>query len=121
MTPSETWTPLCYGDGMNTATKHPHISIRLVGEDGNAFSILGRCTREMKRNGLRDEVDAFLSEATSGDYDNLLRTVMAWFSVDEDDDDENPYGCDNCGEKYAVGGCPACGDDDDYYATREMP
>ena len=43
---------------------------------------MGRCTREMKRNGLRDEVDAFLSEATSGDYDNLLLTVMRWFATD---------------------------------------
>lgn len=108
---------------MNIATKYPHISIRLVGEDGNAFSILARCFEAMRRNGLRDEIEAFHTEATSDDYGHLLRTVMAWFSVDEDDDeDENPYACPNgCGEKYTVGGCPACGDDDDYYATREMP
>lgn len=111
--PSETLTLPVYVESMNTATKYPHISIRLVGEDGNAFSILARCTEAMKRNGLRDEVEAFFSEATSDDYGHLLRTVMAWFSVDEDDEDENPYACPNgCGEKYAVGGCPACGDED---------
>jgi len=86
---SETLTPSAYVGGMNTSTKYPDISIRLVGEDGNAFSILARCTREMERNGLRDEVDTFVSEATSGDYDNLLRTVMAWFSVDKDEADED--------------------------------
>jgi hypothetical protein len=65
--------------------KHPHISVPLVGEDGNAFSILGRVSRIMKRNGLRDEWDEFHKEATSGDYNHLLCTVMAWFSVDEED------------------------------------
>ena len=71
--------------------KHPHINVPLVGEDGNAFSILGRVSRIMKRNGLRDEWDEFHAEATSGDYNNLLRTVMAWFAVDEDYEEK---GCD---------------------------
>lgn len=89
--------------------KYPNINIPLVGEDGNAFSILARCQRAMKRNGLHDQVAQFHAEATAGDYDNLLRTVMAWFSTDEQDEDESPYACQDCGEKYAVGGCPACG------------
>ena len=98
--------------------KYPNINIELVGEDGNAFSILGRCTRALKRNGLNDQVEAFREQATSGDYDNVLRTVMAWFSVDvdyEEDEDEwneqHPNGCYDCKELYAVGGCPSCGED----------
>ena len=99
--------------------KYPNINIELVGEDGNAFSILGRCTRALKRNGLNDQVEAFREQATSGDYDNLLRTVMSWFSVDanyDEDEDEwyqnHPNGCYDCKELYAVGGCPSCGDED---------
>ena len=69
--------------------KYPEINIPLVGEDGNAFSILGRVQRIMKRNGLGDKVAEFHAEATSGDYDNLLRTVMAWFAVDEQDEDDD--------------------------------
>lgn len=68
--------------------KYPDINIPLVGEDGNAFSILGRVQRVMKRNGLADKVEEFRTEATSGDYDNLLRTVMAWFAVDTHLDDD---------------------------------
>jgi hypothetical protein len=98
-----------------STTKYPHITIQLEGEDGNAFSILGRVTRAMKRAGVeRSEIDAFTAEATSGDYDNLLRTVMSWVSFDidpDEDEDYNPNACADCGEKYAVGGCPACGDD----------
>ena len=69
-------------------TKYPDINIPLVGEDGNAFSILGRVQRIMRQNGLQNEWEAFHSEATSGNYDNLLMTVMRWFSVDEQLDDD---------------------------------
>ena len=75
-----------------TETKYPEINIPLVGEDGNAFSILGRVSRIMKRNGIyTNKWEEFHTEATSGDYDNLLRTVMAWFAVDEDYEEK---GCD---------------------------
>lgn len=95
--------------------KYPNINIPLVGEDGNAFSILGRVSRTMKRNSIHDQWDEFHTEATSGDYDNLLRTVMAWFAVDEDYEEEawqeeHPHGCYPCKELYAVGGCPSCGE-----------
>lgn len=69
---------------MTASTKYPDINIPLVGEDGNAFSILGRVQRIARRAGLTaDEIEAFRIEATSGDYNNLLMTVMRWFAVDE--------------------------------------
>lgn len=95
--------------------KYPEINIRLVGEDGNAFSILARVTQALRRAGIsEDERKAFTDEATAGDYGHLLRTVMAWVATDEEK--KNGYGCGECGELYAVGGCPACGDglDEDY-------
>ena len=68
---------------MNTTTKYPEVQVRLVGEDGNAFAILGRVSRELKRHGIdADEVKAFHAEATSGDYDHLLQTCMAWVDTD---------------------------------------
>lgn len=84
---------------MNTLTepKYPNIKIKLVGEDGNAFSILGRCTQALKRNGLKDQVEVFRGEATSGNYDHLLRTVVAWFSVDSTDETD-PRECTWCNE-----------------------
>lgn len=63
-----------------TSPKYPDIEIRLLGEDGNAFSILGRVRRAMYRSGLGDtEWGDFYCEATSGDYDHLLMTTMKWF------------------------------------------
>ena len=74
---------------MSASIKYPHINIPLVGEDGNAFSILGRVQRIARRNGLTaDEIKEFHAEATSGDYNNLLLTVMRWFTVDSDFEDE---------------------------------
>ncbi len=54
----------------NTMTpKYPHIHVRLVGEDGNAFSIIARTRRALLHGGVsHDKVDAFVKEAMSGDY-----------------------------------------------------
>ena len=53
----------------------------LVGEDGNAFSILGRARHALLLAGRGDEWATFEAEATSGNYDHLLVTVMNWFDV----------------------------------------
>lgn len=62
--------------------KYPDIEVSLVGEDGNAFAILGKVQLEMRRRGVdRKEVKEFFDEATSGDYDHLLQTAMNWVTV----------------------------------------
>jgi len=62
--------------------RYPNVSVKLVGEDGNALLILGRCMKVMQRAKLPpEEIDAFLNEAKSGDYDNLLQTCMKWVNV----------------------------------------
>jgi hypothetical protein len=56
--------------------------VKLIGKDGNAFSILGHVTKEMRRHGVGDaDVKAFMSEAMSGDYNHLLATAMRWVDV----------------------------------------
>lgn len=63
-------------------TKYPEIEVELLGEDGNAFAILGTVRRALRRAGVSEEERAaFMAEATSGDYDHLLQTVMAWVEV----------------------------------------
>lgn len=97
--------------------KYPQVKVQLVGEDGNAFAILGRVTGAMRRAGLAEtERNAFTKEATSGDYDNLLRTVLAWVSVDglgdeSDEDSDDDYEC--IGDSWAceLGGCEVCDED----------
>lgn len=63
--------------------KYPGIQVPLVGADGNAFAIIGAVRRVMRRAGIsREEIRAFSREATSGNYDNLLRTCMRWVTVE---------------------------------------
>jgi hypothetical protein len=57
--------------------------VKLIGEDGNAFAIIGRCRRAAKKAGWTEEqIERFTTEATSGDYDHLLQTVMEYFDVE---------------------------------------
>ena len=53
-----------------------------VGTDGNAFVVLGAMTRALRDAGVSsDEIAAFTSEATAGDYDTLLETCLGWVEV----------------------------------------
>ena len=66
-------------------------TVKLIGEDGNAFNILAKTRKalrkHLKEQGLspdeiREEVEKFTKEATDGDYDHLLAVVMKWFEVE---------------------------------------
>lgn len=73
---------------MADTPKYPQVEVKMVGEDGNAYSILGRVARAMRREGIsEDEINVFRAEAKSGDYNHLLATVMNWVTTDPDDDD----------------------------------
>ena len=66
----------------NGKIRYPSVNVDLSNCDGNAFSILGRVSREMRRAGVSDnEVSVFTKEAMSSDYDNLLQTCMRWVDV----------------------------------------
>jgi hypothetical protein len=68
---------------MNTTVKYPHITVKLVGADGNAFSIMGRVMSALRRGDvLFEEQIQFRDECMSGDYDHLLQTCMAWVNVE---------------------------------------
>ena len=56
---------------------HPDVEVSLVGEDGNAFSILGRVAKAIRRVHGADAAAAYTALATQGDYDNLLAVTMA--------------------------------------------
>ena len=57
--------------------KYPDIVVNLSDNDGNAFAILGRVRKAMRRANVPDRgIEQFTAEAKSGDYDHLLQTVM---------------------------------------------
>ena len=62
---------------------YPHIQVVLVGQDGNAFFIIGKVRQALRRNAVEEaDVERFTTQATSGDYDNVIRTTMRWVEVD---------------------------------------
>lgn len=62
--------------------KYPNVVVS-SDIDGNAFSIIGAVSGAMRRGGVsNDEIKQFQTEAMSGDYDNLLQTVMKWITFD---------------------------------------
>ncbi len=62
--------------------KYPHIEVELVGQDGNAMSIIGRVAAALRRHGVSaNHVNEFVEEAMSGDYDNVIATACRWVEV----------------------------------------
>lgn len=66
--------------------KYPDITVQLSlsGEEGNAFWILGRVGRALRRAGISDtEIKEFYKEATEQpSYDALLQFVMRTVDVE---------------------------------------
>ena len=56
--------------------------LKLIGQDGNAFAILGLAQREAKKAGwTKEKIEKFLEECMSGNYNHLLATCMDHFDV----------------------------------------
>jgi hypothetical protein len=55
--------------------------VKLTGQDGNAFNLLGLVRKAILQSNQPELADAFMREATSGDYDHLLQTCMRYVEV----------------------------------------
>lgn len=59
-----------------------NIKVKLLGEDGNAFNIISKVSKDMLRAGYsKDFVDEYKNQAMSGDYDTVLQTTMTYVKV----------------------------------------
>lgn len=92
-------------------------AVKLVGIDGNAFSIIGACVKAARQAQMpAEDIAKIKAEMTSGSYDHLLATAMKYFRVevdggeDEDDDDEE---CWECGDTDCEGDCADDEDDEE--------
>lgn len=62
---------------MENEIKRKKVRVKLVGLDGNAFVLLGKFQLAAQAQGWpQGEIDKIREEATSGDYDHLLRVLM---------------------------------------------
>ena len=58
-----------------------NIKVKLVGTDTNAFAILGKVSKALKKGGHAELADEFKKEAMKGDYSHLLATAMDYVEV----------------------------------------
>lgn len=57
--------------------KFPDVEVQLSGQDGNAFSIIGRVSQALKRAGHREGAEEFRQAAFAAEsYDAVLQLVM---------------------------------------------
>ena len=57
------------------------LTVKLIGEDGNALAIMGRVYSTLKKAGYKDLASQYFDEATSGDYNHLLQVTMEYVNV----------------------------------------
>lgn len=59
--------------------KFRKVKVRLVGEDGNGFAIIGRVRNALKRAGYEANViSEYTIKAMGGDYDHLLQVTLEY-------------------------------------------
>ena len=55
----------------------------MIGTDGNAFSILGRVQKALRKAGADEEyIQKYQDEATSGNYDHLLLVTVGYVQIE---------------------------------------
>ena len=85
MTDKDGYPVSCFNspeEGRPPKIKHPEVDVQLVGNDGNAFAVIGAVVKGLRRAGVdQTEVTQFMEECNQGNYDNLLQTCMRWVNV----------------------------------------
>lgn len=61
------------------------VNLDLVGLDGNAFNLIGKFrARAIKENWTEEEIEYVTNQCMSGNYDNLLRTLIKYTEHSEE-------------------------------------
>ena len=62
--------------------RYPDIEVQLTGEDGNAFAMMGAVRKALRQGNVpQEEIEEFLEDAQSGDYQHLISTCCSWVNV----------------------------------------
>ena len=62
--------------------KYPEVEVELIGEDGNAFYIMGAVKKALLKHGVgKEEINEYMADAMSGDYNHLLCVTRDWVTI----------------------------------------
>ena len=68
---------------IGTMEESRKTSVKLIGEDGNIFSILGRVSRSLKEAGKEEQAKVVCDRVmASGSYDEALQIIMEYVEVE---------------------------------------
>ena len=71
-----------YKGELNMKKPNRKPEVQLVGNDGNAYAIMGAVKSALQKAGADKEyIDQYLEESMEGDYDNLLVVAMKYADV----------------------------------------
>ena len=63
--------------------QHPGVKVKLVGQDGDSFAIIGRVAAVLRREVGPMAAAQFIEDAAaSGSYDDLVQLVMSTVEVE---------------------------------------
>ncbi len=63
--------------------KFPHVKVKLTGQNGNAFMVMGLTVSAMKKAKVpKEDIQKYQDDAMSGDYDHLLGVTMMTVNVE---------------------------------------
>ncbi len=65
--------------------RYPHVVVEIPdsGPDANAFGIMARVRKALRRAGVsQEEIDTYVNEAKAGDYDHLLNVTERWITAE---------------------------------------
>jgi hypothetical protein len=66
---------------MPEETEKPKV--KLLGQNGNAFVIIGLCSKAARQAGWTiEQIESVQNEMTNGNYDHLLATALKYFDVE---------------------------------------
>lgn len=59
-----------------------NVTVKLSGNDGNAFAIMGLVRNALKKAGAtKEQLDQYTMDSMSGDYQNLLRVASRYVNI----------------------------------------
>lgn len=67
-------------ESMKTKTD---VNVKLVGQDGNVFLIIGKVSKALKKAGFQELADEYLNRTMSADsYDHVLQITMEYVNIE---------------------------------------
>lgn len=72
--------------------------VKLIGQNGNIYNVLGIASRALKEAGYADEAKEMQTKVFASDsYAEALAIVLQYVDEADDDDDDEEYECEECG------------------------